>query len=62
MERNTSMFESDTPGVGALASRESRYERPLRVAFSVPLNIYKGIYFMNTICKGAFVNDQRCNS
>ena len=35
--------------------------RPLRVAFSVPLNICEGIYFMNTICKGVFFNDQRCN-
>ena len=29
--------------------------RPLRVAFSVHLNICKGIYFMNTICKGVFL-------
>ena len=34
--------------------------QPLRVAFSVPLNICKGVYFMNTICKGVFLNDQRC--
>ena len=26
--------------------------RPLRVAFPVPLNICKGMYFMNKICKG----------
>ena len=35
--------------------------RPLRIAFSVPLNICKGIHFMNTICKCAFFNDQRCS-
>ena len=32
-----------------------------RVAFSVPLNICKGIYLMNTIYKGVFFNNQRCN-
>ena len=35
--------------------------RPLSVAFSVPLNICKGIFFMHTIYNGAFFSDQRCN-
>ena len=48
------------PG-GALGSREFRYVRTLRVAFLVPLNICKGIYFMNTIWKGVLFDDQRCN-
>ena len=51
----------DTLRGGSLRSRELRYVRPLRIAFSVPLNICKGIYFIRTICKGVVFDDQRCN-
>ena len=55
------MFSCVINSKGALGSWELRFVRPLRLAFSVPLNICKGIYFMNTICKGVFFNDQRSN-
>ena len=50
------------PWGGTSVLKELHYVRPPRVAFSVPLNICKGIYFMNAIGKRVFFNDQRCNS
>ena len=55
------MLETKAARGGVLGSRQLRYVRPLRVAFSGPLEICKGMYFMNTICKGVFFKDQRCN-